>query len=468
MGTLIKLDQNLDLLKMKMVEDGDSRCLKEDQEMMDLEDEVEDGLRLDTLPAEVLLCILDHLDVKFITETLSKVCLKFRDFAKDDATWRIRISRRWPGQYPAVPLTANQMTKDEAENRNLTNQEPALGKDSTKRKCVFSWTEACIAREEETQLWSAQESSDAPRMRATVCSNAHYSSVDCVKVIRDGELVVSGSRDRGINIWNVESVRRGQSRPCYKLPDAHKGWVWSFSADDSTASLVSGSWDNTVKFWDVSSQGLRETRKAVNLKVAVLSTDLLEHTAVAGTFDKKVVIMDTREEVKKMTYYRSHSMPVLGLRITDRHILSLSEDRTVVIYDRAAGKRFKRLSIPGGSFPLSLSLSWNSLYVGDKSGAVHLIDTSQDRFEIVQSYSTGHRSKLTSVAAGLGSVITASSEGDIRIHHPDRCLGLMGTVTNPDCGELAQISYSSAPGKQTLAAGFSNNTVKIWTRADSD
>ena len=87
------------------------------------------------------------------------------------------------------------------------------------------------------------------------------------------------------------------------------------------------------------SQGLRETRKAVNLKVAVLSTDMLEHTAVAGTFDKKVVIMDTREEVKKMTYYRSHSMPVLGLRVTDRHIFSLSEDRTLVIYDRAAGKR---------------------------------------------------------------------------------------------------------------------------------
>lgn len=41
--------------------------------------------------------------------------------------------------------------------------------------------------------------------------------------------------------------------------------------------------------------------------------------------------------------------------------------------------RFKRLTIPGDSFPLSLSLSWNTLYVGDKSGAVHLIDTSHDR-----------------------------------------------------------------------------------------
>ena len=267
MGTLINLDQNLDLIKMKMVGEDEAGPLKEDQEMMELVDEVEEGLRLDTLPAEILLSILEHLDVKFITETLSKVCVKFRDFAKNDATWRIRISRRWPGQYPAVPLTANQITKDEAEDLILTNQKPESG-DFTNRKTVFSWTEACIAREEESLLWGEQGSSGALGMRATVCSNAHYSSVDCVKVIREGKLVVSGSRDRsgviiidpsltfefcrGINIWNVESVRKGQSRPCYKLPDAHKGWVWSFSADDSTASLVSGSWDNTVKFWDVS------------------------------------------------------------------------------------------------------------------------------------------------------------------------------------------------------------------------
>ena len=40
----------------------------------------------------------------------------------------------------------------------------------------------------------------------------------------------------------------------------------------------------------------------------------------------------------------------------------------------------------------------------------------------------------------------------------------MATLTNPECGELAQVSYDSTPGLQTLAAGFSNNTVKIWTR----
>ena len=37
-----------------------------------------------------------------------------------------------------------------------------------------------------------------------------------------------------------------------------------------------------------------------------------------------------------MTFYRSHSKPVLGVKVTERHILSLSEDQTLVVYDRQA------------------------------------------------------------------------------------------------------------------------------------
>ena len=62
------------------------------------------------------------------------------------------------------------------------------------------------------------------------------------------------------------------------MPDAHKGWVWTFSASgqqsEGDMNLVSGSWDNTVKFWRVTSSELKECRKPVNLKVAVLATDI--------------------------------------------------------------------------------------------------------------------------------------------------------------------------------------------------
>ena len=112
-----------------------------------------------------------------------------------------------------------------------------------------------------------------------------------------------------------------------------------------------------------------------------MSTDMLNNTVVAGTYDKKVIMMDRREEVKRMTFYRSHSKPVLGVKMTERHIFSVSEDQSLVVYDRVAGKRMKKLSIPGEGFPLSLSVrgAGQCLYVGDKSGTLHLIDTSFDR-----------------------------------------------------------------------------------------
>ena len=65
MGSLTYIEPDL---VIKTEEDA----MKEDHEMMDLEEE--EGLRLDTLPAETLLHVLEYLDVKFITETLSQVC----------------------------------------------------------------------------------------------------------------------------------------------------------------------------------------------------------------------------------------------------------------------------------------------------------------------------------------------------------------------------------------------------------
>jgi len=386
-------------------------------------------LKLDTLPTELLIHILQFLEVRYITQVLSRVCTYFNTIAKDEATWKIRIAKQWPGQYPAIP--------------------PGLN---------FDWTMACIAREEESRQWTNILTSTA----SITCPTAHYSSVDCVKVL--DRLVVSGSRDRGINIWNIDQVLEGNPKPALKVPDAHKGWVWSFTSpahqSGSDQDLVSGSWDNTVKFWRVTSSELKETRKPVNVKVAVLATDMHENRVVAGTYDKKVIQMDAREDIKKMTFFKCHTKPVLAVKITDRQVISLSEDQYLVVYDRAAGKRFKRVLIPGHSFPMSMSWHGNSLYVGDKSGTLYLIDTTNDAFDIVQQYQTGHVGKITSVTHGLGSLMTSSSDGDIRVFHPSRNLDLMATIKNPDCGEVAQLSYNS----KILAGAFSNNTVKIWTR----
>ena len=54
-----------------------------------------------------------------------------------------------------------------------------------------------------------------------------------------------------LNVAPCQVLAGGEeaSRPSSRNPDMHKGWVWSFCSQGET--LVSGSWDSTVKFWQV-------------------------------------------------------------------------------------------------------------------------------------------------------------------------------------------------------------------------
>ena len=81
---------------------------KEVAEEMETSDDMEEAVTsLDTLPQELLLHILQFLDMRFITETLSRVSARFAAIAANQETWRIRVARRWPGQYPAVATCDN-------------------------------------------------------------------------------------------------------------------------------------------------------------------------------------------------------------------------------------------------------------------------------------------------------------------------------------------------------------------------
>jgi hypothetical protein len=199
-------------------------------------------LTLDTLPAEIILHILQYLEVRYISRVVARVCSYFSQIARDPATWRLRIAKRWPGQYPALPHPTE-----------------------------LNWSLACARREEETYLWSNYPAST----KVVICPNAHYSCVDTVQVLDD--VIVSGSRDRGMNLWSLHQLQEEGGSSPLKFPDSHKGWVWSFSDAGPGNSLVSGSWDNTVKFWQVTPTSLLETRRAINLKVAVLATDVLDN-----------------------------------------------------------------------------------------------------------------------------------------------------------------------------------------------
>eukprot|EP01038_Epipyxis_sp_PR26KG_P004550 gene4550-6422_t len=75
----------------------------------------------------------------------------------------------------------------------------------------------------------------------------HSSAINCVCYSPDGELIVTGSDDTTIKIWNSKSGE------CLSTLDGHENSVTSIDFAVDNRIFVSGSRDNTIKIWDAQS-----------------------------------------------------------------------------------------------------------------------------------------------------------------------------------------------------------------------
>jgi WD40 repeat protein len=76
--------------------------------------------------------------------------------------------------------------------------------------------------------------------------DGHTNLVTSVAFAPDGKHLVSGSDDKTVRLWNIESgdqiaVLRG-----------HSAWVSSVAFSPDGNHIASGSWDKTIRVWDIS------------------------------------------------------------------------------------------------------------------------------------------------------------------------------------------------------------------------
>ncbi|XP_075403824.1 F-box/WD repeat-containing protein 9 isoform X2 [Tenrec ecaudatus] len=298
-----------------------------------------------SLPPELLLEICAFLDARLVLQVLPRVCHVLRDLVRDHVTWRLRAQRRVRAPYPVV----------EEED--------------------FDWPAACIELEQHLARWAE----DGRRAEYFCLADGHFASIDSVLLLQGGALCLSGSRDRNVNLWDLRQLGAEPSRVLVKAlgtehNSTHKGWVWSLAAQDHR--VCSGSWDSTVKLWDMAADG--QQFGEIKGKAAVLCLSYQPDILVTGTYDKKVTVYDPRAGPTLLKSRRLHSSAVLALLADDRHIISGSEDHTLVVFDRRANSVLQRL----------------------------------------QSFDVGHRSQITGIKHSLGALYTTSTDKTIRVHVP--------------------------------------------------
>ncbi|CAN2391597.1 F-box WD repeat-containing protein 9 [Pristimantis euphronides] len=384
---------------------------------------VEDGevtALLLLLPLELILHILSFLDARFILSVLPLVCRTLRDIVSEEVTWRLRVQQRVNSSFPVV----------EQEH--------------------FDWPSACIELEEQLSHWS-----DNRRREHFSLAEGHYASVDAVLLLQGGSLCVSGSRDRNVCLWNLRNLGEDEDKVLVKplgtdKTGTHKGWAWSLAACENR--VCSGSWDSTMKIWDIGAEG--QLLQDIKGRAAILCLAYLPDILVAGSYDKRVSVYDPRASSPLIKSRKLHSSPVLSLAADDRHIISGSEARTLVVFDRRVNAVLQRIQLDNYLFCMSYEAP--QLWAGDKQGLIHVYGSHGGTFQHLRTFDVGHASQVTGIWHSAGALYTTSTDKTMKVHIPTDPPRTLNTQAHSRV-----INGVSAAGR-TVAAASGGQTVEIW------
>ncbi|XP_039758323.1 F-box/WD repeat-containing protein 9-like isoform X2 [Pararge aegeria] len=334
----------------------------------------------------------------------------------------------------------------------------------------LDWTEMCIEMEVEKNKWCNVDKG----MSHFVIKDVHYASVDAVILVNEGKTCISGGRDRCLALWNIIDFQSDENRgdnlvqndlkPTKIKHDAHSGWVWDLATSDVPESYIySASWDNTVKAWDIRSDF--ECVETFQCRMSALSVIAYGYNVMAGLYSKKIVTFDVRNGGLPVHVYKPHRGPVLALTTYGNLVASVSEDRTLAIFDKVAGKiMYNNIKIPSdNAYPVCLSWNTYAMYISDSKGTLHLFDPSNQKY--VRSHElwpesesdTGRSNKIVGCYQGQGTVICCSDRGEIKFLYncsPPKEYHSIQTNTV----DVTKLRYLNG----ILAVGTCDSALELW------
>ncbi|XP_075715225.1 F-box/WD repeat-containing protein 9 isoform X2 [Rhinoderma darwinii] len=269
----------------------------------------------------------------------------------------------------------------------------------------FDWPSACIELEEQLSHWS-----DNRKTEHFSLAEGHYASIDAVLLLQGGSLCVSGSRDRNVCLWDLRNLGNDQEKVIVKALGTEKNGTHKGASGHPVFSLSAG---------HLGSRILRQEASSPLIK------------------SRKI-----------------HSSPVLSLAADERHIISGSEDRTLVVFDRRVNAVSQRIQLDNYLFCMSYEA--HQLWAGDNQGLIHVYGNHGGTFQHLRCFDVGHTSQVTGIWHSAGALYTTSTDKTMKIHIPTDPPTTLGTQAHSSV-----VNGVSAAGR-TVAAASCGQTVEIW------
>lgn len=285
---------------------------------------------------------------------------------------------------------------------------------------------------------------------------AHVGIVDDLSITSDGAMMVSGSSDDSVKVWDLKTglelhTLRG-----------HADYVTGVAVSPDGRLAVSSSHDLTLRVWDTQEgqELLRLTGHQNWVSCVALTQD--GQTAVSGSTDNTIRVWDTRsgQLLRTLTGHEDHVQKV-AVMSRQRRILSASWDRTLRCWDLDTGDELAVLDQTVDLAFTAVAVApderiavW-AYGVGQTDATVSVWDMSENRRLFTF---TGHTEIIKSVAISPDGRRAASGSWDKTIRIWDLVNGThLRTFLDND--DLAVVSFLDA---RHIISGSYEGNIKIW------
>ncbi|MGD1717665.1 GUN4 domain-containing protein [Dapis sp. BLCC M172] len=287
----------------------------------------------------------------------------------------------------------------------------------------------------------------------------HNDWVRSVAISLDGQTIVSGSYDKTIKVWDLAT---GSLKGT--ISD-NSDRVFSVAINPNEKTIISGSADGTIKIWDLVTGTLKTTLNGHSNSVYSVAFNPENQNIISGSADGTIRVWDLATGTSKITI-TAHSNVVYSVAISPdaKTIVSGSGDGTIKVWDLTTGDLKATLTDHNDQvFSVAISSDGETIVSGSADGTIKVWDLASGS---LKQTLTGHSKEVWSVAISSDSKTIVSGSEDKTIKIWDLATGnLKATLTGH---QWVVTSIAISADRQHIISSSDDKTIKVWSASNAD
>jgi len=307
------------------------------------------------------------------------------------------------------------------------------------------------------------------QLRGTL--KGHHGWVTAIATtLEQPDMILSASRDKSLIIWHLSREEGNYGIPLKRLT-GHSHFVQDVAISSDGQFGLSGSWDGTLRLWELASGKTRIKFVGHTKDVLSVAFSADNRQIVSGSRDKTINLWNTLGQLKYTISEDGHTDWVSCVRFSPNHnqpvIVSAGWDKLVKVWNLTTCKlRCDLKGHTGYVNSVTVSPDGSLCASGGKGGIAMLWDLNEGRHlssldagDIIHALCFSPKKYwLCAATASLIKIWDLESKVCVDELKPDN-LKEQGKKAVP----IQCISLAWSDDGSTLYAGYTDNTIRVWS-----